>query len=169
MKKVLWILIPFALVLITCAKAEKKSSLSSDYPDAPEFTLSDLKGNEISLSDYQGDVIFLNFWATWCSPCRIEIPDFIEMYDKYKNKGMEILGISLDRVRPGKVLEFVEYIKINYPVVMGTKEIVDAYQTGPYIPVTIIIDKKGRIRHKHIGILNKETIEKYFLDLISEK
>lgn len=168
MKKLALLLFPFILVFSLCAKAEKDTESDNAFPSAPEFTLTDLKGSEISLSDYQGKVIFINFWATWCPPCRAEIPGFVEVFDKYKEKGMQVLGISLDRTGKKKVQKFAKEYKINYPVAIATSEIVKDYKPGQYIPSTIIIDRKGKIRHKHIGYLDKKALEKYFLYLERE-
>ena len=169
MKRLALLLVPFVLVFSLCAKAEKDTESDANLTSAPDFTLTDLQGNEISLSDYEGKVIFLNFWATWCPPCRAEIPGFVEMYEKHKDMGMEILGISLDEAGKEKVLNFVKKYKINYPVALGTNKIVRDYRPGNFVPSTIIIDKNGKIRHKHIGYLNKRTLEKYFLQLAKEK
>jgi cytochrome c biogenesis protein CcmG/thiol:disulfide interchange protein DsbE len=168
MKKFISILIPLALVLFVYAGAEKAISLNKDYPVAPDFTITDLFGNEISLSDYEGKVVLLNFWATWCAPCRAEIPDFIEIYEKYRDKGLVILGISLDSGNENKIRNFVKEYKISYPVAKGALSLARKYESGRLIPETIIIDREGKIRHKHTGPMSKETIEKYFLDLSKE-
>lgn len=169
MKRFILVLLPLIIVLFVCAKAEKASILDSNSSQAPDFTVKDLKGREISLSKYSGKVVFLNFWATWCGPCKAEIPDFIEAYKQNKDKGMEIIGISVDRISPKSVLKFAEKYKINYPVVMSTDEIQKDYEPGPYIPTTIIIDQEGKIRHRHIGYMSKEALEDYFLKLTEEK
>ena len=174
MKKVSFILIPLAFLLAFCVQADKgtasvNSSKNSDsFPLAPEFTIEDLKGNSISLKDFDNKVIVLNFWATWCPPCKSEIPGFIEAYTELKDKGLEIIGISLDQIGAEGVLEFSNDYKINYPVAMATEEIYEAYKPGQYIPASIIIDRNGRIRHRHVGFLDKATLIKYFQDLNSE-
>jgi len=151
---------------LSCAGEQEGSSV------APDFRVTDLKGKAISLSDYKGKVLFLNFWATWCPPCRAEIPDFVEAYAEQKANGLEILGISLDSKGKEVVTAFVEKYKINYPVVLETREntgrIVDDYQPGQFIPTTIIIDKMGRIRHKQVGAVDKETLLKHFRQLAAE-
>ncbi len=132
---------------------------------APEFTLIALDGTEVTLRDFEGKVLFLNFWATWCSPCRQEIPGFLEIYDKYKDEGMEILGVSLDRQGPDVIKPFAEKMKITYPLAMANNEIMQAYQPGQYIPATIIIDREGNIQNKHVGYMDKTQVEKMFLEL----
>lgn len=152
-------------ILSVGAKAEKSGYGDQNYPPAPDFSSTDLMGNDVSLSDFQGKVIFLNFWATWCPPCQAEIPGFVEMFEKYKAKGMQIIGISVDRIKPEKVLEFAKKYKVNYPIIMADSELIQKYEPGRAIPVTIIIDPQGRIRSKHIGYMDKNTLEKYFLEL----
>jgi peroxiredoxin len=169
MKKYAWILIPLVLVLFVYAKAEMPGMSSQDYPDAPEFTLEDLNGNKISLSDLSGKVVFLNVWATWCGPCKREIPDFIEAYERYKDKGLEIIGISVDRISQNKVLKFTEKYKINYPVAMTTSKLIKDYGPFPAIPVTIIIDQNRKIRYRQIGLVDKNFVENWFTKLLEEK
>ena len=148
------VLIAFILIgsAVTFAAKEKP---------APDFALTDIAGNEITLGDLTGKVIFLNFWATWCGPCRHEIPDFIEFYEKYKEQGIEIIGISVDKSTK-KVKDFMDEHKINYPVAMATNEIMGDYKPGRYIPTTIIINPKGDIVERKVGIMDKATLESYF-------
>ena len=169
MKRFILVLLPMVIVLFVCANAEKASIFGNNSSPAPDFTVKDLKGREISLSNYSGKVVFLNFWATWCGPCKAEIPGFIEAYKQYKDKGMEVIGISVDRISPKSVLKFAEKYKINYPVIMSTDKIQKDYEPGPYVPITIIIDKEGKIRHRHIGYMDKEKLKDYFLKLTEEK
>jgi peroxiredoxin len=159
-------LLLFATVLIQQAHSQ------GNYPQAPDFSVMDLSGKSISLSDYKGKVLFLNFWATWCPPCRAEIPDFVEVYGQQKAKGLEILGISLDSKGKDVITAFVDKYKINYPVVLETRntteKIIDDYQPGQFIPTTIVIDKQGRIRNKHVGQMTKDMLLKYFQQLAAE-
>jgi peroxiredoxin len=151
---------------LSCGAGQESSSV------APDFKVTDLSGKTISLADYKGKVLFLNFWATWCPPCRAEVPDFVTTYAEQKANGLEILGISLDTKGKEVVTAFVEKYKINYPVVLEPREvtgkIVDDYKPGQFIPTTIIIDKKGRIREKQVGVLDKETMLKHFRRLAAE-
>jgi len=162
-------LIPLVLVLFIGAKAEISENPGEEYPQAPEFTLEDLNGSKISLSDLSGKVVMMNVWATWCGPCKREIPDFIEAYEQYKDKGLEIIGISVDRISQNKVLQFTEKYKINYPVAMTTSKLTKDYGPFPAIPVTIIIDKNRKIRYRQIGLVDKKFVENWFTKLIAEK
>jgi len=162
-------MLPLILIFLSCAESGVKENPGKEYPPAPEFTLEDLYGNEISLSDYEGKVVFLNFWATWCGPCRQEIPGFLEIYEQYKTKGMEIIGVSVDRTGPASVLNFARQYRISYPVVMSTQKLERDYRPGQFIPTTFVIDKKGQIRHKHIGFMNKRTLHNYFLEIKAEE
>ena len=168
MRKIAWLIIPFILFTSACVQAEKTGN-PAEHLQAPEFALKDLNGNTITLSSLKGKVVFLNLWATWCPPCVREIPDFIETYTEYKDKGLEIIGISVDNEGSAKVLEFVKQKKINYPVVMYTSQFIRDYMPGNAIPVTIIIDPEGKIRHKKIGLTNKAFLESWFQKLIEEK
>ena len=172
MKKVTALALPLALLLFFGAASARYGNSQGNYPQAPNFSVTDLSGKSISLSDYKGKVLFLNFWATWCPPCRAEIPDFVEAYGEQKAKGLEILGISLDSKGKEAIVAFVDKYKINYPVVLETKDttekLVDDYQPGQFIPTTIVIDKQGRIRNKQVGQMSKEMLLKYFQQLAAE-
>jgi peroxiredoxin len=141
------------------------SSGDSVYPSAPGFVLEDLEGNTHTLDEYKGKVIFLNFWATWCPPCRQEIPGFLELYEQYKDEGMVILGISLDQQGEAAVKSFAGKMDITYPLIMASRDIMEKYQPGQYIPATIVIDKEGRVRDRHVGYFPKTDMEKMFLQL----
>ncbi len=144
-------------------------ALQAENVPAPAFTVKDLQGKTLTLADYKGKVLVLNFWATWCGPCRAEIPDFIEAYKENKARGLEIIGISVDRMAPEKLLAFVEKGGINYPVALADRATVEAYEPGDYIPATIVIDGKGVIRFRHVGQLEKADLVKLFNELIAEK
>lgn len=134
----------------------------ADDAAAPEFKVRDLDGNEISLADYKGKTLFLNFWATWCPPCRAEIPGFIEIYKQYKDKGLEILGLSVDDLPSEQVKEWTGQAGVNYPVAMADPAVVESFRPGEFIPTTIIIDAAGRVRHRHVGYLDKQELVRLF-------
>jgi len=149
------------LVLVAAAGCTPAKTQEENAP-APDFSVKDLKGNILTLASYKGKVLVLNFWATWCLPCREEIPDFIEAYKSLNARGLEILGLSVDRIPPGSLREWAEKAQMIYPVAMATAQILMDYQPGEYIPATIIIDRKGRIRYRTSGSMDKDTLVRLF-------
>ncbi|MGD9899881.1 MAG: redoxin domain-containing protein [Calditrichaceae bacterium] len=147
-------------------KAPVHVNSDSNYPAAPAFTLKDLNGNDLKLSDYSGKVVFVNFWATWCPPCRAEIPAFIELVDKYGKDGFEVIGIGVDPRDFSKVPGFVEQYNINYPVVYGTGEVVTAYGGIESIPTTFVVNRQGRVVEKIVGSRPKSAFESIITALL---
>lgn len=162
MKKIGWFMIPVILVASILVSPDNACALKDDPPMAPDFTLKDLNGNEITLSDYEGKMLVLNFWATWCPPCRAEIPDFIEVYSEYKDKGLEILGISVDQASPDQVRQFVDRNEMNYPVAMATRDLFRDYPLPEAIPTTLVIDRTGKIQYKKVGMMSKRELVDLF-------
>jgi len=128
--------------------------------------LNDLDGDPISLSDYRGKVVVIDFWATWCPPCRKGIPDFVELQEKYGDDNFVILGVNLDQGAPDKVLPmvrgFAEDYNINYPVLMHDMGIVSAYGGIQSIPTTFVVDREGKVRQGVVGYRPKD----YFTNII---
>lgn len=128
---------------------------------APDFSVTDLEGNTLNNADFLGKVVFINFWATWCPPCRQEIPDFIKAYEGLKDEGFVIIGLAVSDREPN-VKRFVKDQGINYPVAMAPDAVVAAFQPGQYIPATIIVDPEGNIGDKHVGVMDTAMIERIF-------
>lgn len=133
---------------------------------APDFTLLDLDGGERSLSDFKGKVIILDFWATWCPPCRAEIPHFVELYNDYKDEGLEVIGVSLDNNAKKVIPSFSEQYKINYVLLIADKKVTRDYGGIGSIPTTFIIDRDGNIVKKYVGYRDKEVFEKDIKNLL---
>jgi cytochrome c biogenesis protein CcmG/thiol:disulfide interchange protein DsbE len=126
-----------------------------------DFTLKDVDGNQVSLSAYKGKVVLLNFWATWCGPCKAEIPGFVRLQEKYRDQGLVIVGYSVDDTAEKAKAYAAEY-KMNYPILLGEgrEDVQDAY--GPIwgIPASFIISKDGKVCKKHLGIAPEAVFEK---------
>lgn len=125
---------------------------------APDFSLPQLNGQLLQLSACRGKVVLLDFWATWCTPCREEIPHLVELQNKYRDRGLEIIGVSMDD-SPDPVREFYQRFQMNYPVVMGNAEIGERYGGVLGLPIAFIIDRDGRIYAKHIGAIEASVLE----------
>ncbi len=132
---------------------------------APAMTLKDIDGREVSLSDYEGQVVLLNFWATWCGPCKIEMPWFVEFQRKYKDQGFTVLAVSLDEELDG-VKPFAEEYKLNFPVLLGSDEVADKFGGIVALPTTMIIDKQGRIVNRHTGLVGRDDYEDEIKELL---
>jgi thiol-disulfide isomerase/thioredoxin len=146
------------------------TSVKADQEAAPLFTSTDLEGKAFNLAAYKGKVLVLNFWATWCGPCRREIPDFIQLQDEYGTGGLQIVGIALDEQGASIVKPFADKFKINYPVVVDAKsEVAGLYGQMNAIPVTIVVDRSGKIRSRQVGMRTKAQIEAIVVPLLKEK
>ena len=135
---------------------------------APDFALTDLAGNKLSLVDYRGKVVLLDFWATWCAPCKEEIPHFIEMQNHYASQGFQVVGISMDDDEK-PVREFQQQFKMNYPVALGTTQLADQYGGAFGLPITFVIDREGRIVSRHIGQTSSAVFEAEVQRLLASK
>jgi len=135
-------------------------------PAAPAWTLKDVEGKTVQSSDFKGKVVILDFWATWCPPCKKEIPDFIELQKKYGEKGLVIVGVSLDEQGPSVVKPFITQLGISYPIVMGDEKIVQDFGGVEGIPTTFIIDREGKIVGRHVAFTPLETFEKEIAPLL---
>lgn len=143
------------------------SSQEQKWGNAPDFTLPRLGGGVFTLSSLKSKVIILDFWATRCPPCRLEIPGFIELYKKYNDDGLEIVGVCLED--EAKVKPFAEKMGINYILICANQEIGRQYGGIRYIPTTFIIDRRGNIANKHIGYISREIFEEEIKKLLKRK
>jgi peroxiredoxin len=133
------------------------------FEPAPDFSLTTLEGETLTLSDLKGQVVLLDFWATWCPPCREEIPGFIALQEKYGDRGLTVVGISVDDAGRETVAAFVEKNKMNYPIVMSDGKVEEAYGPIMGIPTTFLIEQRGRIVGKYVGYHDREVFEREIL------
>ncbi len=126
-----------------------------------DFTMKDYKGVDVTLSSYKGKVLLLDFWATWCGPCKVEIPHFVEFQDAYGKDGLQIVGISVDDTAD-KIEPYVRSMKMNYPVLQGLNhdDVQEAYGPIVGIPVSVLISREGKICAKHTGLTGRDVFER---------
>jgi len=141
------------------AASAKVIRFAKDPEMAPPFLLRDINGKIVSTADWKGKVVILNFWATWCPPCREEVPELVQLQANYKDK-LLVIGASEDEDEPQKVQQFVQRFGMNYPVVMATKELIDNYGGVPALPTSFLIDPQGRVVQKHTGLYEYEVYER---------
>ncbi len=150
------------MLLFGCLALPVCRAQDSETGDAFAFSLQTVNGGngeEMTLASFTGKILILDFWAVYCPPCREEIPGFIEILGKYREKGVEIAGITLDK-DPEKVKKFIADTGINYPILMSTKEVIAGYGDIRAIPTTFIISREGKVLKKHVGFVEKAVFEK---------
>jgi peroxiredoxin len=137
---------------------------------APDFSLTDAKGARVRLSDYKGKVVLLDFWATWCTGCKVEIPWYVEFQQKYKSQGLASIGVAMDEEGWTLVKPYLAQHPISYPVVIGDLNLLQKnFGLAPSLPVTLLIDRNGRIAETHVGVVEKDTFENEIRQLLQER
>ncbi len=174
-----WLAFPATIGLLICAATSlasepKLQELDVCEPDGEvanlDFTLKDTNGEDVALSDYSGKVILLDFWATWCVPCKIEIPGFIELFDKYEAEGFVVLGVSVDGLEEPnlsvdetlrRLQAFGDELEMDYPILLGARrqDLLDAFGPPIGFPTTFVIGRDLKICSQHTGFAPKETFE----------
>ena len=140
----------------------------AQHPLAPEFSLPELTGQTLDLSAYRGKVVLLDFWATWCGPCLEEIPHFIALQNKYGDRGLQVIGISMDD-GPGPVREFDKRFNFNYPVAMGNAKVGELYGGVLGLPIAFLIGRDGRIEAEHFGATDITVLEREINALLERR
>lgn len=157
------------LARVEAARPEPASSSASTLPvlgPAPAWSLTDLEGKPVGAETLKGKVVVVDFWATWCGPCVHEIPGYVALQKKYAEKGLVIVGVSVDQRGEAAVKPFAKKMNINYPLAMATPEIVAAFGDLQSIPTTFLIDREGKIRHRKMGAMDSEAYEKLLVPLL---
>ena len=178
------VIICFLLISLSVASAQDKPQASPDEgrsrpisePQqgsvAPDFTLKSVSGESVRLSDFRGRVVFLHFWATWCGPCKIAMPWFVDMQNKYGARGLQVIGVSLDDDASAvEIGEFADNLRVNYPILIGDQKTADLYGGIPAMPTAFVIRKDGKTFEEVIGIKDQaefERLTKLALDSESE-
>jgi thiol-disulfide isomerase/thioredoxin len=170
-------LLMIGVIILSCGKRETSGDKTeevnrtgegiSEGEIAPDLSLKDLKGIEVNLKEFRGKVVLLNFWATWCPPCRKEIPSMVGLYKKYKDMGLEIIGVNLDKLGKSDVEKFSLEYKINFPILLNPSGDVAALYGVVVLPTTVFLDRNGRIKGRISGAVdwtaeaNLSTIETF--------
>jgi thiol-disulfide isomerase/thioredoxin len=152
---------PVAILLLgsVCGLAQSSEKV--------ELDLKDINGRALRLADYKGKVVLINFWATWCVPCRSEIPELIKLQSKYKDQGLRIVGITYPPEDLSEVRRYVKNAKVNYPIAIGTKATKALFTESETLPITVVIDRDGNVREIIEGILYSDEFDEKVTPLLS--
>lgn len=126
---------------------------------APDFQLKSLDGTEVRLSDFRGKAVLLNFWATWCAPCKIEMPWFVDLQKQYAAQGLQVIGVAMDDSGEDTIAKFAKQMAVNYPVLIGKEAVGDAYGGVEFLPTTFIIDRQGKVVDRMFGLVSRSEFE----------
>lgn len=133
---------------------------------APQFELKDLSGHTVRLSDYRGKVVLINFWATWCPPCRAEMPELVKLQHQHGKDGLRIIGVTYPPEKKSRVRRFARRLKVNYPIILGTREIKARFSSEETLPLTVVINRNGKVSDIISGILLPEEFDEKIKPLL---
>lgn len=172
--KGLWPLAVVSLVLLSSCSGTRTVSAAArnakDRKPAADFTLKDANGASVKLSDYRGKVVLLNFWATWCGPCQLEIPWFVEFEQQFKSQGFAVLGVSMDEDGWSAVKPYLAEHKVNYRVLLGDDSVTQLYGGVESLPTSFVIDREGKVAFApHVGLINKNEYISEIQSLLEDK
>jgi thiol-disulfide isomerase/thioredoxin len=155
----------FIFILVILLACGKTSEVKNPKPDF-DFDLPDLNGKIVSLEDFRGKVLIINFWATWCPPCEEEIPKLNQLQKKYKNEGLVVIGIALDKDSLNLVEPFIRKKRVGYPILVGNEQLLRSLKDFSGVPTTLIVDQKGNLKKKYDGSFDKDDLEKSLKELL---
>lgn len=151
------------------AIAFSPASLSAQEVKAPALEVKDINGRIVRLSRFRGKVVMINFWATWCPPCRAEMPDLVRLQREHGKSGLQIIGITYPPEELARVRRFARSLKVNYPIVLGTRKLKARFTSDETLPLTIVIDRDGKVSEIISGILLREEFDEKIKPLLMKK
>ena len=154
------------IVLATSLITFYFASVLGQETKAPQFELRDVNGRTVRLRDYRGKVVLINFWATWCPPCRAEMPDLVRRQREYRKNGLQIIGITYPPEKEDRVRRFARSLKVNYPIILGTSQLKARFSSDENLPLTIVIDRNGNVSDIIVGILLHEEFDEKIKPLL---
>ncbi|HJQ23420.1 MAG TPA: TlpA disulfide reductase family protein [Blastocatellia bacterium] len=161
------------IALLVCAMASIATSSfgqqTTNQPSpAPAFESQAINGRTVRLDDFKGKVVLLNFWATWCAPCRAEMPDLVKLQREYAARGLQVIGVAVPKYTRAAVRRAARRLKLNYPVVYGSRELVARYGASDVLPTTVVVDREGKMRARILGILEPDEFEQSVRPLLQQ-
>ena len=156
-------------ILLVVMIAFSPAIISGQQTKAPQLELRDVYGRIVRLSDYKGKVVLINFWATWCPPCRAEMPDLIRLQREHAKQGLQIIGITYPPQTKARVRRFARSLKVNYPIVLGTRQIKARFSSDETLPLTVVINRDGTVNEIISGILLREEFDEKIKPLLMQK
>jgi len=142
------------------------ASVLGQQAKAPQFVLRDINGRTVRLSDHKGKVVLINFWATWCPPCRAEMPDLVKLQREYAREGLQIIGITYPPEKLDRVRRFARNLKVNYPIILGTRQLKARFSSEETLPQTVVINRDGKVSEIISGILLHEEFDEKIKPLL---
>lgn len=172
---ILVVVVAIAVMLIggqyLVRKGQRSGTITAGGPKpgsaAPDFALQSLDGKTVHLTDFRGRAVLLNFWATWCTPCRLEMPWFVELQKQYGPEGLEVLGVAMDDAGKDKIAQFAKEMGVNYPVLLGKESVGDEYGGLEYLPTSFYIDRDGKVVARVFGLRSRSDIEDWIKEALS--
>jgi peroxiredoxin len=153
------LMLVFGFKIARRSKPGAASGTAQTNAAAPDFTLQSLDGKTVRLSDFRGKAVVLNFWATWCGPCKIEMPWFVDLQKQYGPAGVQFLGVAMDDASTKDIAEFAQSMNVNYPILIGKESVGEAYGGVQFLPETFYLDRNGKIVDKAFGLKGRGEIE----------
>lgn len=160
------IIIAVVAALLVATKTTRKPGASgainqADFKGkpAPDFELTSIDGKQVKLSDYRGKAVLLNFWATWCPPCKAEMPWFVDLQKQYGNDGLQVVGVAMDDAGKEEIAKFAKDMGVNYPILLGKEGVAQKYGDVQFLPTTFFIDRQGNITDRTFGLVSRSDIE----------